>query len=133
MSKKVLEELVARPYRIKLYPVSEEDGQVEWVAEIPDLPGCVGCGDTPEEALEMVSDAKKAWIEIALTDGKRVPEPTNPDSVEYSGKFTLRIPKNLHKELTIASYDQGLSLNQYLLYLVTKNHYMEHNKDSEIK
>ncbi|HHY71176.1 MAG TPA: toxin-antitoxin system HicB family antitoxin [Thermoanaerobacterales bacterium] len=117
------------PYRIKMYPMVEENDQVEeneqieWVAEIPDLPGCVGCGDTPEEALAMVEDAKQSWIESALADGIAIPEPKNPDNSQYSGKFTLRVPKSLHKELSLKAEDEGLSLNQYIVYLITKNHH----------
>ncbi len=34
-------------YRIELYPLKSEDDKIEWAAEIPELPGCVGGGDTP--------------------------------------------------------------------------------------
>lgn len=123
MGEKHLEELVRVPYRIKLYPLGEENDQIEWVAEIPDLPGCIGCGDTPEEALLMVEDAKRSWLESALADGISVPEPKNPDDSSYSGKFTLRVPRSLHKELSLKAEDEGLSLNQYIVYLITKSHH----------
>jgi antitoxin HicB len=57
-------------YRIELTP--EEDG---WGATIPDLPGCVGGGDTITEALEMLEDAKRAWLTSALAHGDPIPEP----------------------------------------------------------
>lgn len=126
MDERIQKKLIQIPYRIKIYPTGEEndrDDQIEWVAEIPDLPGCVGCGDTPEEALAMVEDAKRSWIESALADGIDIPEPKNPDNFQYSGKFTLRVPKSLHKELSLKAEEEGLSLNQYIVYLITKNHY----------
>jgi antitoxin HicB len=46
-----------------------------WGAKYPDLPGCVGGGDTALEALEMLEDAKRAWIMDVLADNDVVPEP----------------------------------------------------------
>ena len=48
-----------------------------------------------------------------------VPEPVTED--EYSGQFKLRIPKSLHKSLAEHSKAEGISMNQYCLYLLTKN------------
>ncbi|PKM44950.1 MAG: toxin-antitoxin system HicB family antitoxin, partial [Firmicutes bacterium HGW-Firmicutes-8] len=41
---------------------------------------------------------------------------------EYSGKFTLRLPKSLHKELSIAAQRDDISLNQYILALLSLNY-----------
>ena len=107
-------------YRIRLYPIDAETDEIEWIAEIPDLPGCIGAGDTPEEALAMLKDAYQAWIAIAVEDNRPIPEPTKSYNNEYSGKFTLRLPKSLHRELTIQAEEEGVSLNQYILYLIAK-------------
>jgi predicted RNase H-like HicB family nuclease len=107
-------------YGMRVYPMNTDSKTVEWVAEFPDLPGCVGSGDTPEEAVTMVIDAKKAWIEAAIEDDKNIPEPSNLYESDYSGKFTLRLPKTLHRELTIQADYEGVSLNQYIIYLITK-------------
>ncbi len=63
-------------YRIELVPA--EDG---WGAVIPELPGCVGAGDTIEEALTMLEDAKAGWIASALKHGDPIPEPSFADAV----------------------------------------------------
>jgi len=61
------------PYAIVVTPgEDEEDG---WLAEIPDLPGCFTAGDTKEEALEMIEDAKVAWLTHAFAKGYPIPEP----------------------------------------------------------
>jgi antitoxin HicB len=57
-------------YQIILSP--EEDG---WGATIPELRGCVGGGDSIEEALEMLEDAKRGWLMSALDHGDFIPEP----------------------------------------------------------
>ena len=58
-------------YRIELIP--QEDGT--WGAVIPDLPGCVGGGDSISEALEMLEDAKRGWLASSLKHGDVIPEP----------------------------------------------------------
>jgi len=118
--KKKVGENQEKLYRMRVYPIETDTNTVEWVAEFPDLPGCVGAGDTAEEAVLMAIDAKKAWIEIALEDEKNIPEAKNLYGNDYSGKFTLRLPKTLHRELTLQADDEGVSLNQYILYLMAK-------------
>ncbi len=61
------------------YPVQlvrqDEGGDVFWLAEIPELPGCMSDGATPDEALENIEDAKRLWIETLLEDEFDIPEP----------------------------------------------------------
>ena len=40
---------------------------------------------------------------------------------DYSGQFTVRIPRTLHKNLVIKSKAQGISLNTYVIYALSKN------------
>ncbi len=114
------EEFNDKLYRMRVYPIDNNVDEVEWVAEYPDLPGCVGAGDTIEEAVSMAVDAKKAWLNAAIEQGKSIPEPINLYESRYSGKFTLRLPKTLHRELALKAEDEGVSLNQYILYLISK-------------
>jgi predicted RNase H-like HicB family nuclease len=65
------------PYRIVVEPLPSEDGG-GFVATVPDLPGCMSDGDTPEEAVVNVQDAIAAWIEAAHDLGHAVPKPTRP-------------------------------------------------------
>jgi len=102
------------PYKIELFPSSEGG----FAVSIPDLPGCISQGETVEEALEMIADAKAAWIEIALEDGMSVPEPV-PAADEYSGKFNLRIPKSLHRDLARKADEEKVSLNALATYLLS--------------
>lgn len=45
-----------------------------------------------------------------------------PDDLEnYSGQFKLRIPKSLHRSLTEQARREGISMNQYCVYLLAKN------------
>jgi predicted RNase H-like HicB family nuclease len=65
----------ALKYPVIVQPLSPEDGG-GFLATVPDLPGCVSDGETPEEALANVQDAIAAWIEAAQDLGDKVPEPS---------------------------------------------------------
>ena len=67
---KSLEYYLALPYSILLVP--DENG---WYAEIPELPGCMTGGETQAEALELIEDAKRSWLEVSLAHGDPIPEP----------------------------------------------------------
>jgi len=89
-----------------------------WFAEIAELPGCMTQGDSAAEAVEMIQDAMAGWIEIALEDGKPVPEPRSMDT--YSGKFVLRVPHSLHRDLVRAAEREGVSLNQFAVVALAR-------------
>jgi len=59
-------------YEVILY-WSEEDGA--YIAEVPELPGCMADGATYKEALENAELIIQEWIETAKGLGRPVPEP----------------------------------------------------------
>ena len=95
------------------YPVLlerlEYDGEVEYSATVPDLPGCVTAGDSPEDAVSRVQDAIHKWIAEARQRGLLIPEPRR-----HSGRFTVRVPSWLHAELETLAELENVSLNQYV-------------------
>lgn len=97
------------------YPISLyffDDGKSRhWVAEFLDLPGCIGVGDTQRAALQNAEDAKVLWLEAAREIGRAIPPPNPAFTEPYSGKFNLRIPKELHRQLAIRAELEGTSLN----------------------
>jgi len=62
-------------YPVTIEPLSAEDGG-GFVATVPDLPGCMSDGGTPEEALANVRAAIAEWIEEARALGRAVPAPS---------------------------------------------------------
>jgi predicted RNase H-like HicB family nuclease len=62
-------------YAVVVQPLSEEDGG-GFAAIVPDLPGCMSDGETPQEALANAEDAIQAWLEAAAELGHTVPIPT---------------------------------------------------------
>jgi antitoxin HicB len=61
-------------YAITLRPLSAADGG-GWLAEVPDLPGCMSDGKDPQDAVANVVDAIECWIAAAQADGRSVPQP----------------------------------------------------------
>jgi len=111
---------VEYPALVKRIPDEEGGG---WIAEIIDLPGCIADGETPDEAILNLNEAKKCWIDVAHKRGQNIPKPSPSftDDEVYSGKFTLRIPKFLHRQLAQTAKNEGVSLNQYLQTLIAFN------------
>jgi predicted RNase H-like HicB family nuclease len=51
-------------------------------AYVPDLPGCVACGDTPDEARTLIAEAVQLHVESLRAHGEPVPPPlTTTDRV----------------------------------------------------
>ena len=118
---RTLEEYMKLPYKLEIIPDTVESG---FVASYPERPGCITCGETLAEIVVNAEDAKKEWITAAIEDGIEIAEPEAAES--YSGQFKLRLPKTLHKTLSEDSKKEGVSMNQYCVYLLAKNSENEH-------
>ena len=112
--RKPLEYYLNLKYPVTLHPAPEGG----FFVEIEDLPGCYSQGDTVEEALEMIEEARQLWLECAHEDGFEIAEPRDQD--EYSGKFFIRAPKSLHRALDRMADREGVSLNQFLVATLAK-------------
>lgn len=110
------EEYMEMAYKMEIVEDKEEGG---YVISYPELPGCITCGESISSAIANAEDAKREWITAALEEGISIPKPD--DLEEYSGQFKLRIPKSLHKSLAEHSKREGISMNQYCVYLLSKN------------
>jgi antitoxin HicB len=69
---KDLQYYLSLPYPVLLIPDPPDN---TWYAKIPLLPGCMSDGETVEEALKNLSEAKQMWLEVALEDGMSISEP----------------------------------------------------------
>ncbi len=113
---KTLSEYMRAPYRMEIEVDPSEGG---YVASFPDLPGCLTFAETLEELIENVDDAKRTWFEDMLERKMPIQEPRRLE--EYSGCFKLRMPRSLHKKLMERSKEEGISMNQYCIYLLSQN------------
>lgn len=105
---KTLEYYLKTNYPVTVYPAPEGG----YVAEIEDLPGCITEGETLEEVFERIEDARRIWIEVQFEEGEQIPVPRT--ELEYSGKFLVRIPRTLHRQLATQAQRENVSLNQYI-------------------
>jgi antitoxin HicB len=102
------------------YPVTiYEDPEDGFVAEIEDLPGCLTQGETLEEVHTQIDDARRGWLKVAYEEGLEISLPRTDQ--EYSGKFIVRLPKYLHKQLAQNARRDGISLNQYVISILSSN------------
>jgi antitoxin HicB len=115
--KKDLAYYMALPYTIQIRPVKDESGDY-FFATVAELDGCQSNGDTFAEAYESVREAMEGYLEVKLEYGDVIPEPVGED--EYSGKFNLRVPKSLHRQLVERAAAESVSLNQYCLYKLSR-------------
>jgi predicted RNase H-like HicB family nuclease len=61
---------------MKEYTVVYEWAGNNYSAYVPDLPGCIACGDTLEATKELMKGAIELYIQELKEDGKPIPEPT---------------------------------------------------------
>ncbi len=59
-----------------VHQIEEDDGTIQWICEFPDLKGCIGVGNTYDEAVSEGMLNKEVWIETAKEVGREIPEPT---------------------------------------------------------
>jgi len=105
---KTIEYYMGLPYTREL--IKEPEGG--WFIRIKELPGCMSQGETVEDAMNMIEDAMLGWLEISIEDGDEIPEPKLDE--EYSGKFVVRLPRSLHRQLVETAEREGVSLNQFV-------------------
>ena len=111
--KKTIAHYLNLRYRITI----EGEEKTGYFASITDLPGCIAEGETEGEALENLRMARTLWIETAYSFDDVIPLPTSDN--KYSGKFLLRVPPYLHQKLAESAEREGVSLNQYLVSLLS--------------
>ena len=113
-TRKPLEHYLSLQYTFTV--LADPDGG--YVAVFPDLPGCTTQGDSLEELVTMADEARQLWIETEYERGNDIPVPSHREG--YSGKFNLRLPRRLHRALSEAAEREGVSLNQYIVALLSR-------------
>lgn len=106
-----VEDYATLPYHLMVVRDDEEKTR-PWTASVEELPGCTTHGRTADEALSGLQSALMSWIEVALEQGREIPQPKSAGS--HSGRLLLRMPRTLHAELTRVADREGVSLNQFI-------------------
>jgi len=119
--KKDLNHYLALPYKVEIVPIAEDEGG-GYMARLPQFGamGIVGDGDTKAQALADLEKNQHERFQYYLDEGLEIPEPEVADD-DFSGRFLVRLPKFLHRELAQAAQKNGVSLNQYVCTLLAMN------------
>jgi predicted RNase H-like HicB family nuclease len=99
------------------YPYTVVPDNGSYFIEYPDLPGCMTQVEDAQDIPEAAEEIRALWIEGEYEDGQDIPEPL---ATEFSGKFVMRVPKSLHRDLVQSAKREGMSLNAYACYLLAE-------------
>ena len=103
---------------------SEEDNA--YIANVPELPGLSAFGSSHEEAIKELFIAQEAYLEVLEEDGEEIPE---PDIYKpFSGQTRIRLPKSLHASLNYQARKEGVSLNTYIVQLLSERNALKQIK-----
>ena len=119
MSEKTIEDYLDLPYTIEFVPDKSDPDHSVWFASVRELKGCMTEADDFDEAARQIWSAMHDWIQDALESGDPIPEPAT--SEEFSGKFSVRLPKSLHRDLVRQAAREGVSLNQYITSVLSRS------------
>jgi predicted RNase H-like HicB family nuclease len=100
------------------YPYTVMPDEGSYFIKFHDLPGCMTQVEDPAEIAAMAEEIRTLWIEGEYEDGHDIPEPTYVSS--YSGKFVVRLPRHLHRDLAESAEREGVSLNTYVTSLLAE-------------
>ena len=87
---------------------SEEDG--EYVGLCSEFPGLSWLAPAPEEALKGIRKVVGDVVSDMISSGEPVPEPIAIR--QFSGKFMVRVPPEVHRQLALEAAEAGVSLNR---------------------
>ncbi len=123
-------------YEFEAYQM-EVENHIFWVAKSKFLNGCLGQGDTLNEAVSELEANENEWLSSAKEYNIPIPERTARRQSIYSGKVSLRFSPLMHAEAAENAKQMNISLNQYINDAIAyynglvKQHSFKHILDSE--
>jgi len=90
----------------------------EYLGLCAEFPGLSWLAGTPEAALKGIRRVVAEGIEIMEADGDSIPKPLS--NKKFSGKFSVRIPPEVHRHLAIQAAEEGVSLNRLISAKLTR-------------
>ncbi len=110
-------EYLELPFTQLIKTVKDEDG-ILYLGSYLEIPEARTHARDIRLLEERMKEVLELSIESRLKHDEEISLPVDEES--YSGKFTLRLPKSLHQSLSLAAKEEGVSLNQYALYKLSK-------------
>jgi len=101
-------------YRITVRPLSKEEGG-GYLAEYPEIPGCMSDGKTIEEAIANGREALRDCLDVFEKSGRKAPKP----GVE-AAQWRQRLPRTLYLRLTEQAKREGVSINSLVTAMIAE-------------
>ena len=92
------------------YRVTWSEDDQEYVGLCTEFPSLSWLDQTPESALMGVRETVESVIKDMKNTGEEIPQPIA--GKRYSGKFMVRVPPEVHRNLAIQASESGVSLNR---------------------
>ncbi len=92
------------------YRVTWSDEDKEYIGLCAEVPSLSWLADTQEGALRGINNVVAEVISDMLSSNEPIPEPLAIK--RYSGKFTVRIPPDVHRSLAIQAAEADISVNR---------------------
>lgn len=99
-------------YEVRVVPKKDDHGKTYWTAFFPALDGCIGGGDTAEEAIKEAEENLEVFLDYLKSEGENIPSEYEENS--FSGRIALRTSKTTHRKLAQISDEEGISINMLI-------------------
>lgn len=100
------------------YRVSWSEEDQEYVATCAEFPSLSWLDTTPEKTLAGVRKVVVQCVEYMQESGETIPEPLAVKS--FSGRFMVRVPPQLHRQLATLAAESGVSLNRLISHKLSQ-------------
>jgi predicted HicB family RNase H-like nuclease len=92
------------------YRVMWSDEDEEFVGLCAEFPSLSWLAASPEDALKGIRSVVRKCVNDLASDGEEVPQALAVK--KYSGKFMVRVPPEVHRQLAMKAAEAGISLNR---------------------
>lgn len=103
-------------YNQVIKKITDESGTY-YIGEFIEIPEAKTNADDLETLSKRMQEVLELSIETRLQEGDKIPMPIDEKA---NGVLTIRVPKSLHSALRIGAEREGISLNQYALYKLSR-------------
>ncbi|MCI5218367.1 MAG: toxin-antitoxin system HicB family antitoxin [Candidatus Electrothrix sp. LOE2] len=92
------------------YRVTWSEDDNEYVGLCSEFPSISWLAKTPESALQGIRNVVAEVVQDMLANNESIPEPIS--GKQFSGKFMVRVPPDVHRHLALKAAEAGVSLNR---------------------
>jgi antitoxin HicB len=102
-------------YRVTVRRLSREEGG-GYLAEYPEIPGCMSDGETVEEAIANGREALHDCLAVFQETGRQIPQPSSVAPAQWR----QRLPRSLYTKLTTQAEAEGVSINSLVTAIIAE-------------